>query len=94
MPHLWSCIWAEHNHHSGCGDLLWLSDAVDDWLAIICLVTDQPREVLAILGMSICMLYDTCSDRSVPFADFAKDFNESIIETHKDVSSMGPVTRQ
>jgi len=37
-PHLWYCIWATHDHHSGCGDLLWLSDAVDDWLAIICLI--------------------------------------------------------
>jgi hypothetical protein len=71
-----------------------LNSTAEGILAFLLSKTDQPREVLAILGISICMLYDTCSDRSVPFADFAKDFNESIIETHKDVSSMGPGTRQ
>ncbi len=75
-------------------NLLELNAMAEGLLKYLLSKTDQPREVLAILGMSICMLYDTCSDKSVPFADFAKDFNESIIATHKDITNPGPGSLQ
>lgn len=71
-------------------NLLQLNAEAEGILTYIISKTGEPREGLAILGMAICMLYDTCSDRSVPFSDFVKDFSESIIATHRDVSSIGP----
>ncbi len=75
-------------------DILELNAHAEGILTYIVSKTSEPREALAILGMAICMLYDTYSDRSVPFAEFAKDLNESLIATYKDVSVKGNETVQ
>lgn len=33
---IWFCIWADHNGHTGCSDLMWLSNAYDIGLASLC----------------------------------------------------------
>ena len=57
--------------------------------------TTKPREGMAILGMAICMIYDTCIDpASCPFPAFVEDFRKALIDTHADISSTGPGTIQ
>jgi hypothetical protein len=57
--------------------------------------TTDPREGLAILGVALCMIYDTCVDHSTcPFTKFAKDFHDSLIATEGDKSMTGPGTLQ
>jgi hypothetical protein len=29
LTRAWFCLWADHNGHSGCSNMLWLSDAYD-----------------------------------------------------------------
>lgn len=57
--------------------------------------TPDPRMGIAILGITLCKLYDdACGTDSLPFTTFAGDFHASLLATHKDVSSPGPVTPQ
>ena len=57
--------------------------------------SDNPHEGIAILGIALCMFYETCVDHSVcSFTEFARDFHDGIVATHKDVSAVGPGTVQ
>ena len=78
-------------------DTLELNATADALLGLIKSSTDSPRDGIAILGLALCKLYDdACGDHdALPFARFAGDFHaSSLLATHKDVSSSGPVTRQ
>ncbi len=77
-------------------DTLELNATADALLGLIKSSTDSPREGIAILGLALCKLYDdACGDRdTLPFSKFAGDLHMSLLATHKDVSSSGPVTRQ
>ena len=53
--------------------------------------TADPREGIAVLGLALCLLYDNAADpEAISFPKFAKDFHDSLIATHKDVSHAGP----
>lgn len=55
----------------------------------------DPREGLAILGIAICMIYDSCSTpESRGFDKFVEDFHKSLLDTYKDVSQEGPGSLQ
>ena len=73
-----------------------LNATADALLGLIKSSTESPREGIAILGLALCKLYDdACRDRdTLPFSKFAGDFHMALLDTHKDVSSSGPVTRQ
>lgn len=73
-----------------------LNATADSLLGLIKSSTDSPREGIAILGLTLCKLYDdACGDAdALPFAKFAGDFHMSLLATHRDVSSSGPMTRQ
>jgi hypothetical protein len=73
-----------------------LNATADALLGLIKSSTDSPRDGIAILGLALCKLYDdACGDQdALPFARFAGDFHMSLLETHKDASSSGPMTRQ
>jgi|HubBroStandDraft_3_1064219.scaffolds.fasta_scaffold00002_67 hypothetical protein len=77
-------------------NILELNATADALLGLIKSSTDSPRDGIAILGLALCKLYDdACGDpEALPFATFAGDFHMSLLATHRDVSSSGPVTRQ
>ena len=55
--------------------------------------TESPVDGIAIIGMVLLMIFDNAS-KDVTLAKFAKDFHDSMIETHAARSAQGPGTIQ
>ena len=54
---------------------------------------ESPVDGIAIIGMVLLMIFDNAS-KDVTLAKFAKDFHDSMIETHAARSAQGPGTIQ
>ena len=55
--------------------------------------TENPIDGIAIIGMVLLMIFDN-APKNVTLAKFAKDFHDSMIETHAARSAQGPGTIQ
>lgn len=51
--------------------------------------TESPLDGIAVLGMAFCIIYDKTNDGSISFADLAKSFHESLIDTQRSASDSG-----
>ena len=55
--------------------------------------TESPVDGIAILGIVLLMIFDNAA-HNVTLTKFAKDFHDSMIETHAARSAQGPGTLQ
>ena len=50
--------------------------------------TESPLDGIAVVGIVLCILHRSVGD-SMSFADFAKSFHDSLIDTQRSVSDTG-----
>lgn len=56
--------------------------------------SDNPLDGVAILGLTLLMIFDQGTDRSFTIEKFAKEFGTSMIQSYKNRSLPGTETRQ